>query len=146
MTVRRIDCNGALEPDDRFVIHPLHAVESAQIGVGIGIVRVQDYGILELRHRFFDAAQVFVGQSQEIVGVRVVGIDRDRLLERNGRLVRQACQFVGRAQIVVGEKVVRVESNGLEVLLDENIRIDRNAITLGPASSFSKGIHPIHEV
>ena len=106
---------------DRLVDLAFLAEGDAEVVVGVGVIRFQADGFLELADRLVGLAFLVEGGAEVVVGVGVIGFQADGFLELADRLVGLAFLVEGDAEVVVREVIVlrdceRMPEKGFTVL------------------------------
>ena len=86
--------------------------------VGLGEIRFQVDGFLELANRLVDLAFPNEGDAEVVVGLGEIRLQADGFLELPDRLVNLAFPDEGDAEVAVGEGVIRFQADGFLVLAD----------------------------
>ena len=89
-----------------------------QVLAGLGIVRLESQGFLELADGLVGLAFLAEGGAQVVVGLGVIRFQANGFLELADRLVGAALLVEGDAEVVVGVGVIRFEAEGFLELAD----------------------------
>ncbi len=117
---RDSNCTVHESPARRSVLHPQCA---SQVVVGLGVIRFQAEGFLELTDRLVYLAVLAQGGAEVVVGLGVIRFQAEGFLVLPDRLVDLALPGEGDAEVVVGVGVIRFQADGFLVLADRLVSL-----------------------
>jgi hypothetical protein len=107
-----IDCDGAVEVQNRALMVAFQLIENAATGVGHRVVRLKLYGAGVVGERAVLVLQALIDGAAVEIENRVVGIELERAVEVGESRVGFAHVLIDKAAIGVDRREARVELDG----------------------------------